>query len=807
MSLKQSRHSHSKLLAGLTALLVASPLAAQTPAPTAPEAPAAPSAAATPATPPTPATKGPRWETQAPDARKRKTASCRDVVTANPTLQAALRSLQFENKEGRRSLRRIEIVGLTSITPEALWGVLGGVPAATDAGHAALVLRQLAGLDLFASVTPIVDLMADDGPVLKIVVVEHATVKRVVIEGVSELQPQDLLDTLLEAPSRREIERREKMRPLRELLSRASIDVESLLDLPKEKSKLCPDPLPARDWVARAEERVVFPGIVWRGLDRGLDRMLERIYERGYELASLTAELASDGTLTVRVDEGRIGTVDIEGVEPALVDRVRRLAAIEPGRTFVKADLEAALQRVEAQLPFLRSQRGRRRYRPRPDVVLETASSAKAGETGPLRYVTREAPPEENSSDGDSKAKPEPTDEGAPTRSGRWYSLDDNDLVLHFSARRMSHSGSMTEIIRHTPVTSFAPGIEGKVRLWDPADRFHIRFDAGGNINTRPARANQLPPDAERWRFDGSGAVSLLIPSLRLAELGVLGYSRVDTSDRWRMNRLDSYLYSLLFNRADTDSFRRTGFTAFATFHLAQRATMGMEYRRDDYRSLKSAPETFRLFNRDERPQATAPIDDGRIGSLLLRLEYSTETANAWDVGGLRRDPERSLVERGSGRASWATFKTVNTLEIARPSLGSDTADFTRLVSDNSTFLEASENHGFKLRFRGSFRLQGDLPRQKRDALGGWSALRGYDWKEFDAGRIALLGTAEYRSGFFSLFLDAGYIAYQQANTGIKTSAGLGFNFGQAVHVDLAWRLDDRARGWPEARLFFHRVF
>ena len=166
--------------------------------------------------------------------------------------------------------------------------------------------------------------------------------------------------------------------------------------------------------------------------------------------------------------------------------------------------------------------------------------------------------------------------------------------------------------------------------------------DLDGNVNTH--RAAEAAPGTERWRFDGRAGPRVQIPDLKVAELGVQAYSLVDTADRWRMGAIDSYIYSLLLNRPDSEYFRREGLTAFLTFHLFERLTAGVEYRRDRYQSLVSAPDVFTIFRRAETAPPTPPISDGRMGSVLVRLEYSTHAVPLHAVGGRRRDTERSIV-------------------------------------------------------------------------------------------------------------------------------------------------------------------
>jgi hypothetical protein len=756
----------------------------------------------------------PRWQSSPPepdqeDQRDEDRDRCRDSVTNDPAVEEVLRSLVFQMGEEKKSLAGVRLAGLTSVKEAALWEIIGGQPASWDAARAALTLRRLVGLGIFDQITPVLEVGAAPGPTLVVNLVEHPTVRKVVLEGLSEVEPEGLLEELLESPSREEVERHRVQQRASTAAAAAVADAADVVDAevkdqeserlsnmtsgPRralrklqrffdehgDKDGRCPDPLPPREWLGRAEGETVFPGIVWKGLGPGLDRVQRRMFQRGYELSRLQAELAADGTLTVRIDEGKVARLEIRGVAPRLEPQVRTLLGIQPGEPFVESDLDDSLDRIERDFPFLRPHRQSLPSRARPGV--EEVATA----DGTRRYQSRERP---------------------LTSEHRWFTVADGTLVVHLRARRADSHTSLREIIRHTPVTSFAPGLESSGRLWDPENRVHLVVDLAGNINTH--RATQAPPGAERWRFDGQIGPKVQIPDLKVAELGVQGYSLVDTADRWRLGAIDSYIYSLLLNRPDSDYFRREGLTAFLTFHLFERLTAGVEYRRDHYQSLVSAPDVFTIFRRAETAPATAAITDGRMGSVLVRLEYATHPVPLHEVGDRRRDAERTIRSGGDDDYFWTELRTVNTVEIADPALGGDDLyQFVRLVSDTAIFLRTSGSSGIKLRGRAAGQLgDGDVPLQKREALGGWSALRGYGFKEF-VGDFSLLGTVEYRLGGLSLFADAGSVRSAGAFSDVRAGLGASLNFGDEARLDAAWRADGEARLRPELRLLFERTF
>jgi hypothetical protein len=501
-------------------------------------------------------------------------------------------------------------------------------------------------------------------------------------------------------------------------------------------------------------------------------------------MSTLAAELSADGTLTVRVDEGRIQALELRGVSPRIEGEVRRQLELRPGVVFDREDLRGGLGRIRDEFPFLESDGRGRLTRIAPRVVEETGE-------GVRRYTLVERPPVSN---------------------GGWSTVEGNKLVLYLRSSRGRLDVDASEILRHTPVTGFAPGLEVRARGWDPGDRVHVAVDLGGNVNGYRARqaGSTLPAGAaaERWRFDWMLGPKVELPGLHVAELGAQLYARVDTADRWRIDRVDSYLYSMIFDRPDSEYFRREGLTAFLTTHLFERLTAGLEYRRDRYTSLESPQKKYwTLFRRHETPRATPAVDDGTMASMLIRLEFASAPTSSHRVGVTQRDPERSIVQHTRG-FWWFDFHTVNTVEIADPGLGGDQFKFVRVVSDSAAVvLRTAPDKGLKVRFRTAGRLGGTLPAQKEEALGGWTAVRGYGFKEDRGGNLSLLGTVEYRFQAASAFIDVGALRTGSAFGATRTGLGVALNLHDHGALALAWRTDDRARIWPEVRFFFNRTY
>jgi hypothetical protein len=706
---------------------------------------------------------------------------CVESVSSDPTLDEALRALTVEVGGEPRPLAGLRIIGLTTVPEDELWKLLGGRPVRPDPHQVTVLVRRLLGLRLFARVVPVVRVSKDATVSVDIAVTEQPRVRQVVFEGLTEVRPERLLEPLL----------------------RASDD-----DGDHPAAGACvASPVPA-GWLARSEGAAVQPGILREGPQPALTRLVHALYQLGYEMAAVTATLPADGVLTITVDEGRLEAVEIRGVSPRIEPQVRGQLDLHVGRPLQVGELHQALGRVRAVFPFLRAGRAR-------PGRLEPTIQEEATAGGVRRFRTVEEPPPApaaaHATDDDGDDDDDDWSDG-DDGEGRFYTVEGRRLVVTLATQRFDLDLDASELLRHTPVTGFAPGLVGSARLWDPANEVHVGLDLAGNVNTNSAHRPVVDPAIapQQWRVDWLVGARMALPRVHVAELGVQRYSRVDTSDRWRIDRIDSYLYSALFNRPNSDYFHRDGLTAFITTQWLERLLAGVEYRQDRYASLQSIDRYFTLFYRHEPPRFTPPVTEGEMRSILLRVEYSTQPTPSHQVHGIWRDPERALAYL-SGHERWhAELRTVNTVEIADPALlgGDQSFRFVRMVSDTVVEEPVREHHRIKIRFRAAGRLgDGTLPPQKEEALGGWIALRGYDFKELASGSFSLLGTIEYRYREISVFFDGGQVRRGGEFGALRVSAGLALNLGDSAHLDVAWRLDDRAHPAPAARFFFNRTF
>jgi hypothetical protein len=380
---------------------------------------------------------------------------------------------------------------------------------------------------------------------------------------------------------------------------------------------------------------------------------------------------------------------------------------------------------------------------------------------------------------GEDVGGPNEADAGAEWRLRRQGYRLEASLTRGFSA-----SCDLRETLRYTPVAGLQAGLLCTWRHALGKGRNELLIDSGLQ--------------------GGSTTDWLLGPRLRfrsgpLAELGAQVHGLTDSGDLWRTSRPQASLSFALQNRPDAELFRRTGVTVFATARPAEHLIVGAEYHLDEYASLATLADVGTLPGDDEVAFRNPAVEPGRIGSIVLRAEWSSETITPSRIGSVWRQPELSALA-GPLRVGAFSFRSSNTLEVARPALGGDRQfAFTRLVSDHVLSVHEGRFRGLKLRLR----LGGawGAPPQKQEALGGWSALRGYPFKRY-RGSLSLLGVAEYRRGHAAAFVDVGGVREPAGWSGLLPAVGVRLYVWRDLNLAAAWQASGPGRqAFPSMRL------
>ncbi|RYZ34994.1 MAG: hypothetical protein EOO71_37165 [Myxococcaceae bacterium] len=730
-------------------------------------------------------------------------ASCPDAFDGDEA--SVLSPLRLDVDGKGVSPTGLELVGLQHLT-DAQVRSLVDAPVAGDTRPLSpdvvqTLLRRLARTGLFAHVDPRLRIREQGSALLEVTLEEHPTVTSVELQGLQDVSPREWLEALFPQPSgsfEDDDDDDDDDRGHAGFVATVRIQGRSAT---LSVANQCPPLHPPREWFARLEQKQFRPGIVLGGLDAALERALKDLRDDdGYLLATLSATLSPEGRLTVSVDEGRLEAVDVPGVEPEMAARVREALGLSPGDVFLRSDARRAVERMESRLRFLRTAEGEGLREDRRIVRVVEEREAQ----GTRRYRTeeqerRESPRREDKESGSDWR-------GLFSWHGReeGITLEGRRLVVHVRPRRPELSVELLPV--HTQVTGFAPGLAAELVFWDPKDRVHATLDAAFFIPLRLG-GQRLPDDPEgtrrQRRVSLLGGAKLNVPALALAEAGAQVHDFTDTADRWRLGDIDSYVYSFLINRPDRDYFRRKGFAAFATWRWARSWLAGVEFHGDTYESLQAFTPPLILFRRDSPAFPNAPVNEGRLHSVVLRAEYDSKAKSGSTVGSLFRTPETSLFPREGDRTREPALRALVTLEVGQQ-VGVDER-FWKLLGDAVLDLPVTWHSWLSVRLR----VAGgeDLPLQKQEALGGWSALRGFGFKDFRGGDASVLGSVEYRWRAFGLFADLGSVHDAAGWTDPRLGLGASFHFSDAVRMEVAWRTDEKARATPEARLLFFRTF
>ena len=119
------------------------------------------------------------------------------------------------------------------------------------------------------------------------------------------------------------------------------------------------------------------------------------------------------------------------------------------------------------------------------------------------------------------------------------------------------------------------------------------------------------------------------------------------------------------------------------------------------------------------------------------------------------------------------------------------------MVSDSRLQLDFGTRRLLRLRLRAAGGR--DLPAQKQEALGGWSALRGYDFKEF-RGDASVLGSLELRWHWLGGFTDLGSVHQPSGWIGLRPGIGVQLFLEPLGSFEVAWRLDGNGSFVPSTR-------
>ncbi len=224
------------------------------------------------------------------------------------------------------------------------------------------------------------------------------------------------------------------------------------------------------------------------------------------------------------------------------------------------------------------------------------------------------------------------------------------------------------------------------------------------------------------------------------------------TEDEWIMPTFENSLAAILLREDFQDFYREEGYSFYANLDISEIATLYAGYHHQSHISLEKKTN-WSVFGGDKKFRPNPAIDEWEYNSVRAKLLIDTRDSY--------KHPNKGWYFSLFG-------------EFAGPDFNDATSgvDFDRYIVDIRRYQPVTygENIDFRIRAGSS---RGILPRQYLFDAGGFSALRGYRFKEFENCNRMIVASIEYRMyndrnplvdafGFMDfnliLFADAGYL-------------------------------------------------
>jgi hypothetical protein len=321
----------------------------------------------------------------------------------------------------------------------------------------------------------------------------------------------------------------------------------------------------------KAIERILRlkPGSTLRRPASELAEMLERRYHiLGFPAARVEGRFDPEtGTLGFDVDEGRLATVEVEGLEGDTEARVLKLLDFRPGKPVKERDISSALVRLEklSQGAFVTTAEPPYTFEPGPEGVKLT-----------LRLRRRLA-----------RLRVRPA-LGAPT-APIYNRVDGLNL-----------------------------GATGRLTLFD-----------SGSFNHGEAYGHVAYGFASHKARYAVGALKPFGPERRFV-VGYEYHDLTDSDDMFRGRTVEWLPGFPIYFSTFEDYYRRRGHEAYAFAHATSRFQIGAAWRSDDYRSLSTEANDQIVFGGDRTPNAPIAEGRMRSVLATARWSWKSDLFDTW---------------------------------------------------------------------------------------------------------------------------------------------------------------------------------
>jgi len=474
---------------------------------------------------------------------------------------------------------------------------------------------------------------------------------------------------------------------------------------------------------------------LWRDAAAVAGALEDRYHVQGYPAARVAGSFdAATGVLSLDVDEGRLVSVEVVGLEGKAQRHALEVLALETGTVLRDRDVTKALRRLE------------------------------------------------KASDGSVEADAdEPYTVERVAEGGRLT------VRLRPTGVRLSivPGGPGTEPM--TKVDGFAPWIGAEAEIRDPASYNNTNVYASGTYGF----ASHDPRYVLGIRRPfGSG---------RRLTLGYEFHDLSDSDDIYRLLGFEQAPSTIIATFTTRDYYRRKGHEAYGFVRLFQGAHLGLTWRGDEYSSLPVVSSGRFFSHAEARPNPA--IDEGSMRSLIATFRW----ANRGELFGSRRRERDSFLLRSpydTRLEEGQELRVEATYEVASPDLGGDFS-FQRFIGNIRAARDVAASHQVRAHVLVGL-TGGDVPVQRRFALGGMGTLRGFEIKSF-SGDNAALASVEWLvrlpKPFPGLvgFYDGGSVWDSGTGQDWKSDLGVGVEWpagqGFFLRADFAWPLQDDPGG------------
>lgn len=281
-----------------------------------------------------------------------------------------------------------------------------------------------------------------------------------------------------------------------------------------------------------------------------------------------------------------------------------------------------------------------------------------------------------------------------------------------------------------------------------------------------------------RWLFE-AGIEQPLLPDLLWLSVGANFFRRTelfDGLDHELVDDTENLLAALLIKEDYRDYFEHEGIETFIAHHLSPETAWRLTLVRSEHRPVYNSTRTsLTRWGEDFRVNPAAETGDLRA----FRIEFEHDT----------RPRHHAPATAQWYRLAW---------ERADGGLGGD-FDYGRFLADLRQYVRTSPGQRLSWRIIYGTNRTGQLPAQKRFAIGGIGTLRAHGFKQFE-GEDVLLGNVEYAvdvaDDFNALvFVDTGATATSPESLEDRKFAldgGFGFGFdGERAAIYIARDLRD----------------